>query len=353
MTKRKLRPVLDGPWWLIGPSPVLEGKVDGSAAHRIDFEKGRVGEHNAPVDHHIVRDDDGAFHLWGCVRNTAIGRLLYHWETDDLTKSPWRDTGEIIRVNRDVGESIDDWFGEEWIQSPFFVHFDETYYMFYGAHRAGIDSEGRPVDVASRLAGGGTGEPGGGSGPAGPGGDRSLYQICLMTSPDGRNWTRHVDAAGMSRLFLGPGETRDPCVVRIGELWYMYYAGYFNYDAPTEGAGFVARTSDDLLHWSDWRIVHQDPQFGDRRTDAECPFVIEKEGYFYLFRTVDYYRCMTLVFRSDDPLNFGIGDAGSKFVGRLPCAAGELYSFDGQEYVSSSHTPLFGEQLCKLKWVED
>ncbi len=59
------------------------------------------------------------------------------------------------------------------------------------------------------------------------------------------------------------------------------------------------------------------------------------------------------MFRSEDPLDFGIGDARSELVGRIPCAAPELYAVDGREYVSLSHTPLFGEQMCRFEWVED
>lgn len=334
---RKLRPVLDGSWWMIGPNPDLEGKIEGDKEHRIAFEKGRQREHNAPVDHHIVRDVNGTYHLWGCVRATAVGRILYRWETDDVTRSPWRDTGEMIRVDRDAGESIDDWGGEEWIQSPYFIPNDGTYYMFYGGHRAGIDGAGNRVS------------------PHSPGekGDPSLHQICLMTSADGKKWKRHRNPDGTSRLFMGPGETRDPCVVRINGTWHMYYAGYYDYDKPEEGDGFTVRTSKDLISWSDWKLVHRDPQYGGRRTNSECPFVIEKEGFFYLFRTINYYACYTLVFRSEDPYDFGIGDASPKLVARLPCAAPEFYTIDGQDYVSSSHTPLLGEQMCRVKWVED
>jgi hypothetical protein len=335
--KRKLRPVLDGPWWLIGPNPDLKGRIDGDEQHRIDFEKNRVREHNAPVDHHMVRDNRGRWHLWGCVRATAVGRILYHWETDDITRSPWTDTGQLIRADRRAGECIGDWYGEEWLQSPFFVAHGGLYYMFYGGHRAGIDAAGKP-------------QPPHGYGDT-P--DSSLCQICLMTSKDGIAWERHRNPDGTSRLFLGPGETRDPCVVRIDGKWHLYYAGYFDYSKPEEGSGFAVRTSEDLVHWSDWRLVHRDPQYGSSRTDSECPFVLQKEGYFYLFRTVDYYRCVTLVFRSEDPFDFGIGDASSRLVGRLPCAAPELYEIDGREYVSSSHTPLSGEQMCRLRWVED
>ena len=78
-----------------------------------------------------------------------------------------------------------------------------------------------------------------------------------------------------------------------------------------------------------------------------------RSGYYYLFRTVGYYNCLTLVFRSEDPFDFGVGDASSKLVARLPSGAPEIYSVDGQDYVSSSHAPLFGEMMCKLKWVAD
>lgn len=384
------RPVLAGPWKLIGPNPELSDVLPGDEAHRVAFEKGREKEHNAAVDHHIVRDEEGIFHLWGCVRATEVGRVLYHWKSRDVEAEPWESTGEIIRADESAGESVDDWFGQEYIQSPYFVHDDGVYYMFYGGHRAGVQADGTPVPGARARAAAapgatsvesGRGEtgtaweaPASASAPAnpsapataprpaesagvdstlGPGTDPSLHQICLMTSPNGRDWTRHRNADGTSRLFLGPGETRDPCVLKIGDSWHMYYAGYYDYERPDEGAGFVVRTSTDLVSWSDWTLVHRDPRFGASRTDTECPFVVERNGFFYLFRTVDYYYCRTLVFRSDDPFDFGVGDASDKLVARLPCAAPELYEFDGVEYVSSSHTPLEGEQLARLGWVAD
>ena len=339
MGKEKLRPVLDGPWWMIGPNPDLSDRLEGDEDHRIAFEKGKHGEHNAPVDHHIFQDRQGKWHLWGCVRATAVGRVLYHWDADDLAQSPWRDTGEYIRADRAAGECIDDWDGQEWLQSPYFVFADDRYYMFYGGHRAGVDAAGVRQPPHDRWRGK-TGDP-------------SLHQICLMISDDGLTWERHKNPDGMSRLFLGPGETRDPSLIQIDGLWHLYYAGYFDHNKPEKGAGFTVRTSKDLIDWSDWRLVHQDPRYGVGRTDTECPHVVYRSGYFYLLRTVAYYNCQTLVFRSEDPYDFGIGDASSKLVARLPCAAPEIYVVDGQEYVSSSHTPLFGEQMCRLRWVSD
>lgn len=335
--KRRLRPVLDGEYRLIGPNPDLSHMLEGDEEHRVAFERGRQGEHNASVDHHIVRDHEETYHLWGCVRSTAVGRVLYHWQSDDLERAPWTSTGEAVRADQNAGESIGEPNGEEFIQSPYFVELEGRYFMFYGGHRSGMDADGRPVPAPAIP-----GEP-----------DQAVGQICLMTSDDGVRWERHRNPDRTSRLFLGPGMSRDPCVVCIDGLWHMYYAGYVDPKQPEAGAGFVVRTSQNLLDWSDWRLIHRDPRYGAHHTDTECPFVIEKEGYFYLFRTVDYYYCRTLVFRSEDPYDFGIGDASSKLVGRLPAAAPELYAFGEREYVSSSHAPLFGESLAPLAWIED
>ena len=144
------RPVLAGPWKLIGPNPDLSHVLPGDEAHRAAFEKGREKEHNAAVDHHIVRDDEGTFHLWGCVRATEVGRVLYHWRSRDLEAEPWESTGEIIRADESAGESVDDWFGQEYIQSPYFVHDDGVYYMFYGGHRAGVQADGAPAPARAR-----------------------------------------------------------------------------------------------------------------------------------------------------------------------------------------------------------
>jgi hypothetical protein len=322
--KAKLWPMLDGAFWLIGASPDLaELMPDGQIAS----EAVGAPRHEC-VDHHIFQSADGAWHLWGCVRKTPVGRILYHWEAQSLTQSPWQHTGEIIRVDRQAGESLDDWHSEEWIQSPYVVHHAGIYYMFYGGHGTGVDARGNLVP---------RGDP------------RMACQICLMTSVDGRQWTRRRNEEGYSRLFLGPGETRDPCAIEIDGLWHMYYAGYHG-DDPGE-AGFYVRTSTDLLHWSDWRLVHQDRRYGGGPWDTECPHVVFRAGYYYLFRTEDYASARTHVFRSEDPLDFGVGDASDMYVGTIAVAAPEIVvDCDGAEYITSNHDLRGGTRLCKLKW---
>jgi hypothetical protein len=283
------------------------------------------------VDHHIVQDDAGIYHLWGCIRHTLVGRILYRWEGRSIVEVPWQDTGELIRAHSASGESLRDWRGQEWLQSPFFVRHDGVYFMFYGGHGTGVDEEGRQVDRED---------------------PRTACQMCMMHSQDGRQWQRHRNADGLSRLFTGPGETRDPCVVRVGDLWHMYYAGYDGGDQANPG--FYLRTSRDLIDWSDWQLVHRDFNFGSGSWETECPCVVERAGYWYLFRTQDYKSAKTHVFRSEDPCDFGIGDASDRYVGPISVAAPEIViDPNGVEYITSSHDPVAGTMITRLTWVED
>ncbi|NLF38060.1 hypothetical protein GX586_01355 [bacterium] len=331
--KRKLSPILVGDWSLIGPSPDLYGVLPGADEWRRGWiENGRAAEHNAPVDHHIVQDINGGWHLWGCVRATAVGRILHHWRTNDFLASPWEQTGEIIRVNRAAGESAGNTTAidinsarEECIQSPFFVRHGSLYHMFYGGGAAPGGSE---QDGLGRRS-----------------------QICLMTSPDGLAWTRHKGPGGRSSLFEGPGPARDPCVVPFEGGWLLYYAG--TREDASGSPVFWVRTSTDLLTWSAPRVVHEDLGISAQRWGTECPFVTFRDGWFYLFRTVNYYAARTYVFRSGDPFDFGIGDARGKCAGMISAAAPELYTLPGGAgYVSSNHEPRTGTMRCRLEWVE-
>jgi len=333
----KLRPKLDGDWWLIASPPDLTGILPGAERHMAGWRAaGGEKEHNAPVDHHLFQGPDGSWHLWGCVRETAVGRILYRWETRDIRRSPWRATGEIIRCDPSAGECNNDWNGEEWMQSPFIVSDGGVYYMFYGGHSTDADEAGNPLPngISERERRG-----------------RTACQMCLMTSTDGRTWTRHRDERGFSRVFTGPGEVRDPCVIRIDGLWHCYYAGFSDDDQSRPG--FFVRTSTDLVNWSDWKMVHQDLNIAPGNWQTECPHVVFRGGYYYLFRTEDYYKARTHVYRSEDPYDFGVGDARAKYVGVFPAAAVEVYEIEGAEYVTSSHNPMVGTQMCRIEWVEE
>jgi beta-fructofuranosidase len=241
---------------------------------------------------------------------------------------PWQPTGEYIRADPGAGESLKDKHDEEWLQSPYVVKSGGRYHMFYGGHGSGEDADGRPVPQED---------------------PRGACQICLMVSADGRAWTRHRGPRSYSRLFVGPGEARDPCVICVGDQWIMYCAGYHE-NNPTK-AGFYARTSQDLVDWSGPLLVHLDPRFGPGPWDTECPHVVFRAGQFYLFRTEDYASARSHVFRSRDPFDFGIGDARDKYVAPLSVAAPEvIVDRKGREYITSNHRLREGTMICRLRW---
>ena len=319
MKKRKLQPVVQGDWWLIGQAPDLRRVLP---AINVDTPFKRE-----PNDHCIFQSPDGAWHLWACVRRTEVGRCLCHWEAARLTDSPWRFTGDIIRADRTAGESCVAWHGQEFLQSPFVVHHRGTWFMTYGGYAIGVDPAGAPTTDYSRME----------------------NQVSLMTSPDARTWTRHRDALGRSRIFAGPGAVRDQYLVNFDGVWHIYYAGHHDRDRNT--AGIYVRTSRDLLHWSPWKIAHFDRAPGVTPFIPESPVVVFRDGYYYLFRTHGP-EGGTYVYRSDDPCDFGVGDPRGKFVCRLPgIIAPELVSDRrGNEYISNICNPRGGYaiHLCRL-----
>lgn len=322
--EEKLIPVIGSEWQVIGPEPDLSG-----LGLQPEPVEGRQA--NQPNDHCIFKADDGRWHLWACVRHTAAGRILCHWQADSLNQSPWEFTGEIIRAERSAGESLVDWMNQEFIQSPYVVRHENKYYMFYGGYDSGLDRMGKPVGLT-------------------PSYDSADKQICLMTSVDGLNWERHRNDSGFSRVAVGPGAARDENVILHNGKWYMYYCGHHNMDR-TCGAIYV-RTSENLTDWSDWKIAQYDKASEGHRWLPESPAVVYKKGYFYMFRTHGP-EGGTYVYRSKDPLNFGQGDVSDYFVTRLPgVIACEIFSDEsGNEYISNiTDGNKYGIMVAKLKW---
>ena len=114
---RPVVPVIEGPFEKLGTNPSL-GKLHG--------RKQEI------VDHGLVRATDGSWHLWACIRETAVGRILYRWQANHFERRPFEEAGIGMRARAEFGESIDDWGGKEWIQAPHFLWKDGICYMFYG-----------------------------------------------------------------------------------------------------------------------------------------------------------------------------------------------------------------------------
>ena len=105
-----------------------------------------------------------------------------------------------------------------------------------------------------------------------------------------------------------------------------------------------------LDDWGASKIVAFGGQAGTNPFSAECPHVVYLDGYYYLFRTQRYGQdAQTSVYRSQDPLDFGIEDDRC-FVGTLPVAAPEIIQHDGKWFIAALNPRLNGIHIARLRW---
>ena len=292
-----LVPAIQGEWWQVAGDPDL-------------------GEYTTPgqqpVDFGIWQAADGTWQLWSCIRHTNCGgntRLFYRWEGHNLTDPDWRPMGIAMEADTMLGET------EGGLQAPHVIRVDGTYYMFYG----------------------------------------DWGNICLASSQDGKNFTRVINDEGTPALFSGPyGNTRDPMVLEYQDLYYCYYMGHTKEKEPN--SAIFCRTSADLLQWSEPVMVsgggspaEKDNWYGG---DAECPFVLAKDGMFYLFRNQRYgENNLNTQYRSPNPLDFGVND--DRFlIGTLPVAAPEVIFTEGEYYLAALMPSLKGIRISRMNWTE-
>ncbi len=290
-----LIPEIVEPWWQVAGDPEL-GEW--------------TSQEQQPVDFGVWQAVDGTWQLWSCIRKTKCGgntRLFYAWEGRNLTDPDWKPVGIAMTAEPKYGESPGG------LQAPHVILVDGAYYMFYG-------------DWAN---------------------------ICLAKSRDGKKFQRALSAAGRPQLFTEDkpndrANTRDPMVLPVGDAYYCYYTAY-----PGRKGAVYCRTSKDLKTWSGSKIVAFGGSAGANPWSAECPHVVDHDhsGYYYLFRTQRYgQNAQTSVYRSKDPMNFGIED-DQYLVGRLPVAAPEVICHEGEWYIASLLPSLKGIRIARLRWV--
>jgi len=290
-----LKPRIASEWWQIAGNPDL-GPLTSDRQQVVDFG--------------IWQAKDGRWQLWSCIRHTKeVGhtRLFYRWEGQQLTQSHWEPKGIAMRAEATYGEQLGG------LQAPFVTVVDGVYHMFYGGWDA----------------------------------------ICLATSHNGKEFVRKLNADGKSVLFGPPegyGNPRDPMLIRIGDQWYCYFTAH-----TAETGAVFCRTSKDLVKWSDVIVVARGGQAGSGSYSAECPFVVEvRAGDFYLFRTQRYGpKAQTSVYRSNNPLDFGLDNDEAHFVCTLPVAAPEIIFYQNTWYIAALMPNLSGIQVARLEWVPD
>jgi len=293
---QEMIPKIDGDWWQIAGNPDL-GKY--------------TSEKQQPVDFGIWQAADGTWQLWSCIRHTKCGgntRLFYRWEGSSLTDKNWTPMGIVMEADTAFGETPGG------LQAPFVMKEKDGYYMFYG----------------------------------------DWGNICLAKSMDGKSFKRVLDENNSPALFSGPfTNTRDPMVLKLRDLYYIYYMGHNKEKKPH--SAIFCRTSADMLFWSEPVMVSAGGSAATKTDwwggDAECPFVLYKEGSFYLFRNQRYGETnLNTQYCSPNPLNFGVND-DRYLIGTLNVAAPEIIHHNGQDYIAALLPSLKGIRMTKLKWA--
>ncbi len=303
-----LMPQIVGEWWQVAGNPM---------DHKYATQR------QEPVDFAVWQAADGTWQIWSCMRKTSAGgeegktRFFYRWEGQHLTDTDWKPMGIAMDGDPALGETPGG------LQAPHVVKVGETYHMFYG----------------------------------------DWVNICHATSEDGKEFTRVIQANGKTGMFNEGSDngTRDVMLLLHNNLWYAYYTG------RTEGTGKVwVRTTPDFENWSESTIVSFGGRVGTGTGASECPHVVSPgDDYFYLFKTQTYGRYdranddlrnrgvpQTSVYRSRDPMNFGVNDDEGYFLGTLVVAAPEVVLYEGQYYIFALNTgSLDGLRCARLDWV--
>ena len=300
-SKQALIPQIDGQWWQVASNPV---------DHKYATER------QEPVDFAIWQAADNSWQLWSCIRNTTAGgedgktRFFYRWEGKHLTDTNWKPMGIAMEADSSLGETPGG------LQAPHVVKVSDTYHMFYG----------------------------------------DWVNICHATSKDGKNFTRVIQDNGKTGMFNeGDGEhARDPMILQVGDRYHCYYTAHSMRSPASNHRGVnYCRVSTDLRNWGPSKVIAEGSNYRTGPYCAECPHVVyhPESKYYYLFNTQRYGRRQhTTVFRSADPLGFGINDNRLE-VATLPVAAPEIIMHDGRYYIASLMPSLKGIQIARLKWV--
>ncbi|HUU06334.1 MAG TPA: hypothetical protein VMZ49_10725 [Patescibacteria group bacterium] len=284
---------IEGDWWQIAGNPDLGGYGTGQ---------------QQPMDFAIWQAEDGTWQLWSCVRRTGCGgrgRLFFGWQGRNLFDTNWQPRGIVMEADPRLGET------KGGLQSPFvYFHNNKQYYLYYGDWK----------------------------------------HICMAQSRDGKHFERIIRENGITGMFSEGEEAsaRDPMIVQHEKMFFLYYTGVH------KGRGSIyCRKSADLLNWGDSVVVSSGGSAGSGHTDAESAFVIHRqdEKSFYLFRShseKSASKFMTTVYRSPDPLDFGI-DSDERKVALLKMEAVRVIVFNGDCYLASLNPDYTGIRMAKLK----
>ncbi|MFJ5658257.1 family 43 glycosylhydrolase [Streptomyces microflavus] len=283
-------------------------------------------------DHTLIKAH-GRWHLFGIVGNSAprgespdsAAEISFAHASAPSPHGPWTSHPDALTVDPS-------YFGEEHLWAPHVIEADGRFWMFYAAGGAG-----------------GTGRAAG----TGGAGDRGVAAVNLATSTDLFTWTREPSGP----LFRGLA-ARDPMVLRVGGEWVMYYTelsetGVGDGSGGGGGGGrgnhaVSYRRSTDLRHWGEPAVAFTDTSTEETVSVTESPYVVERDGWYYLFIGPCNGYEGTDVLASRDPFRFEL--AG--YAGHVPGHAVEVIRDGESWYASAAGWFRNGLYVAPLSWQD-
>ncbi len=164
--------------------------------------------------------------------------------------------------------------------------------------------------------------------------------ICHAVSKDGKNFDRVIQENGKTGMFSeGPdAHTRDVMLLQHQGLWYAYYKGRTDHRGDGLTGKVWVRTTTDFVTWSDSEIVSFGGQSGTGNGSSECPFVVKLgEEDFYLFKTQTYGPYDR---ENDDIRNRGVPQC-SVYHSKNP----KMFGIDQDEDYFLGHLPVAAPEI--------
>jgi hypothetical protein len=281
---------------------------------------GKYAEPGGYVVDHAIIEKDGLHHVF-YIRGTAVTSwpdypLLNfgHAVSSDLIH--WKTEKPVLQCPAEGWDTYQVW-------APHIIERGGTYYMFYTGVNQNVSQT-----------------------------------ICLATSTDLYNWKR----SGKNPVLKSPSwgiwsadswsDCRDPMVLKDGDTYYLYYTvgrKVPETGQPEYSVGIFS--SKDLLDWKDEGFIRLTESLA---TPPESPFVVKRDGRYYLFYSNYKYGIAYAV--SDNPVK-GWKELPPEEMAVLPgVSASEIFQ-DGDQwhmsYISHDKNGLHFLEVCKLHWDKE